>query len=84
VRGEMLTIDDVLEILSTPLLGIIPESEEVLRASNVGSPVTLSNATSAPARAYVDAASRLKGDDVAMIVHSERKRLFDKLFRRAA
>src|SRR5438045_6191395 len=38
LRGEMLSIDDVLEILSTPLLGIVPESEEVLRASNVGSP----------------------------------------------
>src|ERR1700731_3275194 len=43
-RGEMMTIEDVLEILSTPLLGIIPESEEVLGASNIGSPVTLSNA----------------------------------------
>src|SRR4029453_11859036 len=53
-RGEMLTIEDVLEILSTPLLGIIPESEEVLRASNIGSPVTLSNAASSPARAYID------------------------------
>src|SRR5438552_13862775 len=51
-RGEMLNIDDVLDILSTPLLGIIPESEEVLRASNLGSPVTVSNPTSAPARAY--------------------------------
>src|SRR6266496_285438 len=40
-RGEMLAIEDVLEILSTPLLGIIPESEEVLRASNFGSPITL-------------------------------------------
>ena len=58
-RGEMLRIEDVLEILSTPLLGVIPESEEVLRASNIGSPVTLNNAASAPARAYFDAASRL-------------------------
>ena len=55
----MLNIDDVLEILSTPLLGIIPESQEVLRASNVGSPVTLCNTVSAPARAYFDAARRL-------------------------
>ena len=47
-RGEMLNIEDVLEILSLPLLGIIPESEAVLRASNVGSPVTIGNATSAP------------------------------------
>ena len=43
-RGEMLTIDDILEILATPLLGIIPESQDVLKASNVGSPVTLNNA----------------------------------------
>src|ERR1700680_151749 len=35
-RGEMLSIDDVLEILSIPLLGIIPESQEILRASNLG------------------------------------------------
>src|ERR1700719_618501 len=37
-RGAMLSIDDMLEILSTPLLGIIPEGQDVLRPSNVGSP----------------------------------------------
>src|SRR6195256_1738094 len=83
-RGEMLTIEDVLEILSTPLLGIIPESEAVLRASNVGSPVTLGDAASAPARAYLDAARRLKGDDVPMTIPSDRKGLFDKLVGRRA
>src|SRR5919201_21324 len=62
-RGEMLNIDDVLEILSVPLVGIVPESEEVLRASNVGSPVTLCNPVSAPARAYCDAARRLAGEN---------------------
>jgi septum site-determining protein MinD len=83
-RGEMLNIEDVLDILSTPLLGIIPESEEVLRASNIGSPVTLSNAASAPARAYLDAARRLRGEDVPMTIPSERKRLLDRLFGRRA
>jgi len=83
-RGEMLNIEDVLEILSTPLLGIIPESEEVLRASNLGSPVTINNATSAPARAYLDAARRLKGDDVPMSIPNDRKGLLDKLFGRRA
>jgi septum site-determining protein MinD len=83
-RGEMLNIEDVLDILSTPLLGIIPESEEVLRASNLGSPITLNNAASAPARAYVDAARRLKGDDVPMSIPSDRKGLLDKLFGRRA
>jgi septum site-determining protein MinD len=83
-RGEMLNIEDVLDILSTPLLGIIPESEEVLRASNLGSPITLNNAASAAARAYVDAARRLKGDDVPMSIPSDRKGLLDKLFGRRA
>jgi septum site-determining protein MinD len=83
-RGEMLTIDDVLEILSTPLIGIIPESEEVLRASNMGSPVVLSNPASAPALAYRDAARRLKGEKVPMLVPNEKRRLFDKLFGRRA
>jgi len=83
-RGEMLTIEDVLEILSTPLLGIIPESEEVLRASNIGTPITLANALSAPARAYFDAAARLRGEKLPMVVPSEGRGLFNKLFGRKA
>ena len=83
-RGEMLSIDDVLEILSCPLLGIIPESKEVLLASNVGSPVTLNNAMSAPARAYFDAARRLKGEQIPMVVPGESNSFFNKLFRRKA
>jgi septum site-determining protein MinD len=83
-RGEMLSINDVLEILSTPLLGIIPESQEVLRASNVGSPVTLNDPLSAPARAYFDAARRLRGEHVAMAVPSKTRGIFNKLFSRKA
>ena len=83
-RGDMLSIEDVLEILSIPLLGIIPESQEVLRASNLGSPVTLNNAQSAPARAYFDAARRLKGEKLAMAVPSESRGILNKLFGRKA
>jgi septum site-determining protein MinD len=83
-RGEMLSIEDVLEILSTPLLGIIPESQEVLRASNIGSPVTLSDPASGPARSYLDAARRLMGETVAMTTPSDKKRLLDRLFGRRA
>ncbi len=83
-RGEMLSIEDVLEILVTPLLGIIPESEEVLRASNIGSPVTLASPLSAPARAYFDAARRLKGEEVPMTIPSESKGLLTRLFGRKA
>ena len=83
-RGEMISINDILEILATPLLGIIPESQDVLRASNVGSPVTLNNPASSPARAYADATLRLLGETIEMVVPAERKGLFNLLRRRAA
>jgi len=83
-RGEMLKTEDVLDILSIPLLGVIPESREVLRASNLGEPVTLSAKNGAPARAYVAAARKLKGGD-AVIGVPARTGFFDKwLGRRAA
>ena len=80
VRGDMLSINDVLDILSLPLLGIIPESDDVLRASNVGSPVTISNVDSAAALAYMDVARRLMGEEVAMTVPVERKKIMGRLF----
>ncbi len=81
-RGEMLKTEDVLEILSIPLLGIIPESPAVLTASNVGSPVTLSNPQSAPAKAYLQAAQRLMGIDVPVTVPGGRRSLFSGFFTR--
>ncbi|MCX5495162.1 septum site-determining protein MinD [Kaistia dalseonensis] len=83
-RGQMLKVDDVLEILSIPLLGIIPESEAVLNASNVGCPVTLVDGDSAPAKAYIDAARRLEGEEIPMVVPMERRGLMSKLFGRRA
>ncbi|MGV8938737.1 MAG: septum site-determining protein MinD [Allorhizobium sp.] len=83
-RGDMLKVDDVLDILSIPLLGIIPESMDVLRASNVGSPVTLADSNSAPARAYFEAARRLKGEALPITIPGEKRSLLGKIFGRKA
>jgi septum site-determining protein MinD len=83
-RGEMLSIQDVLEILATPLLGIVPESQDVLRASNVGSPVTLSSPASAPSRAYLDATRRLLGEKLDMTVPADKVGLMNRLLGRRA
>jgi septum site-determining protein MinD len=83
-RGEMLGVEDILDILCIPLLGIIPESKEVLNASNMGTPVTLSNPASAPARAYNDVARRLKGEEVPLVVPNDKSGLLNKLFGRRA
>ncbi len=83
-RGDMLKVDDVLEILSIPLLGIIPESMDVLRASNLGSPVTLADDRSAPSIAYFEAARRLQGENLPIMIPGEKRGFFGKIFGRKA
>jgi septum site-determining protein MinD len=82
-RGEMLKVDDVQEILAIPLLGIIPESETVLKASNTGTPVVLED-RSAAGQAYLDAVGRFLGEDLEQRLHGSKKGLFRRLFRGAA
>ncbi|CAM3248437.1 septum site-determining protein MinD [Paracoccus nototheniae] len=83
-KGEMMTVDDVLEILAVPLLGVVPESKAILKASNVGTPVVL-DGPSAAAQAYEDAVSRLTGTQVEMRMGGERRPgLFQRLFGRAS
>lgn len=87
-RGEMLKVDDVLEMLALPLLGVIPESKSVLQASNTGTPVIL-EAKSAAGGAYRDAVARFMGEQIEYRFASERKGLmarfgFNRLWRRDA
>ena len=83
-KGEMMSLEDVLEILAVPLLGIIPESTAVLRASNVGVPVVLDEPSNASA-AYEDAVARLLGDKVDMRIEDEKRPgFFNRLFGRSA
>ncbi|MFQ8431350.1 septum site-determining protein MinD [Amaricoccus sp. W119] len=83
-RGEMMKMDDILEILSIPLLGIIPESPAVLKASNIGTPVTFDSKSNA-GKAYEDAVSRLIGEQVEMKMQAlEKPGLFQRLLRRTA
>lgn len=78
--GEMMTIEDVLEILAVPLLGVIPESPAILRASNVGMPVVLDE-PSAAGRSYETAVARLLGEDVDMHMETEKRPgFFSRLF----
>jgi septum site-determining protein MinD len=83
-RGEMLSVADVLDILSIPLLGIVPEDQEILKASNVGAPITMNGSASPAARAYRDASRRLVGETVPMAALDEKKGLFNRLFSRRA
>ncbi len=76
----MLSITDVEEVLGLKAIGIIPESGDVLNASNKGEPVILDN-NSLAGLAYEDAVGRILGEDHPMrFTTVEKKGFFSKLF----
>lgn len=77
--GEMLSVEDVQEILSLPLLGIVPESKSVLSASNAGIPIILDEKSDA-GQAYADIVARYLGEDKPHRFIDEKKGFFGKLF----
>jgi septum site-determining protein MinD len=78
--GEMLSITDVEEVLGLKTIGVIPESGDVLNASNKGEPVILDLESNA-GQAYDDAVARLLGEERPMrFTQFEKKGFFSKLF----
>ena len=78
--GEMLGVEDVKEILAVTLLGVIPESQAVLKASNSGVPVILDDQSDA-GQAYSDTVDRLLGKEKAhRFLDVEKKGFFERLF----
>lgn len=80
--GEMLSVDDVQEILSLHLLGVIPDSKSVLNASNAGMPVILDEKSDA-GKAYADIVARYLGEDRPHRFIEEKKGFFGKMFGRS-
>lgn len=80
--GQMLSLDDIKDILRIPLIGVIPESEAILQASNQGTPViTLS--TSDAAQAYMDVVDRFLGEDKPMrFLEPQKNGFFKRIFGR--
>ena len=79
-KGDMLSIGDVEEILGLKVIGVIPESPEVLQSSNAGVPVILDDQSQA-GQAYMDAVRRILGEEVPLrFTTVERKGFFSKMF----
>ena len=80
--GQMLSVSDIQEILRIPLMGVIPESESVLQASNQGTPA-IHLKDSDVSEAYVDLVARFLGEDKPMrFVDAQKPGLFKRLFGR--
>ena len=79
-KGEMLSVDDICDLLRIPLIGVIPETKDVLSASNTGMPSIYMKDT-VVSKAYQDVVARLLGENREMrFLQAEKKGFFSKLF----
>lgn len=79
-KGEMLSVEDVLELLGISLLGVIPESKAVLLSSNKGTPAIMDETTDV-AQAYLDVVYRFLGEEREhRFLHEEKRGLLSRLF----
>jgi septum site-determining protein MinD len=66
-NNQMMSVEDVLELLAIPLIGIVPEDERVIVSSNSGEPLVTLDGNSVPAMAYRNIARRINGEKVPFI-----------------
>ncbi|SFR08217.1 septum site-determining protein MinD [Desulfoscipio geothermicus] len=79
-HGDMMSIDDIIEILAVDLLGVVPEDELVVVSTNRGEMVVMNNA-SRSGQAYRNIVRRIKGEEVPMMDLEENSGLFNRLRR---
>jgi septum site-determining protein MinD len=79
-KGEMLNVNDIIELLGIKFLGVVPESKSVLNNSNQGTPVVMDQASDA-AQAYTDAIKRFLGEEQPhRFMTNEKRGFFSRLF----
>jgi len=79
-KGDMLNIDDVLHILSLPLIGVVPDTEDIVKSTNLGEPI-VHNPKSLAGEAFRRIAKRIEGEDVPLVNLEENRSFFAKLMR---
>lgn len=78
-RGEMMSVDDVIEILAIELIGVVPDDENVVISTNTGDPIVLKFENSLAGRAYLNIAKRIMGEEVEYLNLYEQKSLFQRI-----
>jgi septum site-determining protein MinD len=79
-RGEMLAMDDVIELLAIELIGMVPEDENVVTGTNRGIPIVL-NGKSKAGQAFIHIARRLAGEQIPFMKMEDEGGLFGRLSR---
>ncbi len=79
-RGEMLSVDDVLELLAIDLLGMVPDDESIITGANRGTPVVLDGKNKA-GQAFINISRRLNGEEVPFMPMEDESGIFGRMAR---
>ena len=79
-RGDMMSVEDVVDILAVPLIGTLPDHEDVVIATNQGEP--LAGKSSICGQAYMNMCRRILGEDVPYLNLEQKKGFFERLFKK--
>ncbi len=79
-RGDMMSSDDVVEILAIPLIGVVPDDENIVISTNQGTPLVGNNTLAG--KAYMNICRRVGGEEVAFLELDGKGGLFSRLFRK--
>ena len=76
-RGDMMSVDDVMDILAIPLMGTIPDDEAIVISTNQGEPLAGTNTPSG--QAYLDISRRIMGEEIPMYAPRQNRTFFARL-----
>ena len=79
-RGDMMSAEDVVEVLGIKLIGVVPDDEQIVVATNNGEP--LAGDESLAGRAYINICNRILGEEVPFLDLRKKKGFFSKLFKK--
>jgi len=79
-KGEMMDVDDIVDLLSIDLIGVVPDDEYIITQTNKGEPV-IKNKKAPSGKAYVEISRRILGENIEVTIPGKEKGLFSKLKR---
>ena len=80
-KGEMMDVEDILDLLSINLIGVVPEDENIITQTNKGEPA-VSNKKAPSGKAYIEIARRILGENVEVTIPGRKKEgFFDKIIK---
>lgn len=80
-RKEMLSVDDVIDVLAIDLIGVVPDDENVVISTNTGDPIVLKFENSLAGKAYLNIAQRIMGNEIEYVNLNETPNLFKRIFK---